>query len=228
MLGWAYEATLHSQSSDLCELYCGNGCFTVALAPNFRNVLATEVSKASVRLAEQNLAANGVRNARVARLSAEEFASAYELAGDRDGLGGDELAGGDRDEAPPADEIAGDRDEEASRGLRRLVDAGIVPADARGLREAYAFGTVLVDPPRAGLDDKCRRLVARFERILYVSCNPLTLLRDLGELVATGTHQVVSLALFDQFRTRRTWSVASCSSGGSGGSPNFGASAPIL
>jgi tRNA (uracil-5-)-methyltransferase len=41
MLGWAYEVTRGSESKDLCELYCGNGCFTVALAPNFRRVLAT-------------------------------------------------------------------------------------------------------------------------------------------------------------------------------------------
>ena len=34
------------RQTDLLELYCGNGCFTVALAPNFRHVVATELSKA--------------------------------------------------------------------------------------------------------------------------------------------------------------------------------------
>ena len=48
MLGWAcaQAATL---GGDLLELYCGNGNFTVALAPLFERVLATEVSKSSVR-----------------------------------------------------------------------------------------------------------------------------------------------------------------------------------
>lgn len=33
-----YDATTGSEG-DLAELYCGNGCFTVALAPNFRSVV---------------------------------------------------------------------------------------------------------------------------------------------------------------------------------------------
>lgn len=38
MLEWATEATKHLAESDLLELYCGNGNFTVALAENFRLV----------------------------------------------------------------------------------------------------------------------------------------------------------------------------------------------
>ena len=80
MLGWAVAATANRENGDLCELYCGNGCFTVALAPNFRRVVATELSKASVALARRNLAANGADNARVAKLSAEEFVEAFDGA----------------------------------------------------------------------------------------------------------------------------------------------------
>jgi tRNA (uracil-5-)-methyltransferase len=36
MLAWAAGATRGSGAHDLLELYCGNGNFTVALAPNFR------------------------------------------------------------------------------------------------------------------------------------------------------------------------------------------------
>ena len=38
MLSWARGVTTGSGSRDLLELYCGNGNFTVALAPNFRRV----------------------------------------------------------------------------------------------------------------------------------------------------------------------------------------------
>lgn len=38
MLEWAKEATKHLVQTDLLELYCGNGNFTVALAENFRLV----------------------------------------------------------------------------------------------------------------------------------------------------------------------------------------------
>lgn len=36
MLEWAKEATRHLGHTDMLELYCGNGNFTVALAENFR------------------------------------------------------------------------------------------------------------------------------------------------------------------------------------------------
>jgi tRNA (uracil-5-)-methyltransferase len=56
---------------------------------------------------------------------------------------------------------------------------------------------VFVDPPRAGMDEMSCRFVSRFENIIYISCNPLTLHRDLE--ILTKTHDVVAMALFDQF-----------------------------
>lgn len=61
----------------------------------------------------------------------------------------------------------------------------------------YEFDLVLVDPPRAGLDDITRTLVQRFEHILYISCNPETLARDLQAWEIT--HEVKEWAVFDQF-----------------------------
>jgi tRNA (uracil-5-)-methyltransferase len=168
MLTWAWDATRretdgdagdHGDSRGLCELYCGNGTFTVALAPNFDCVVATELSRASVRLARRNLRRNaGAAHARVAKLSAAEFALAH----------------------------AG------RRQFRRLRDAGVAShAELAGLQ------TLFVDPPRAGLDAATRGLAAAFERVVYVSCNPETLSRDLAAL--RDTHAVARLAAFDQF-----------------------------
>jgi tRNA (uracil-5-)-methyltransferase len=61
----------------------------------------------------------------------------------------------------------------------------------------YAFSTVFVDPPRAGLDDKTLAMVQDFENILYISCNPNTLADNLKTL--DRTHRIQRLALFDQF-----------------------------
>jgi len=62
---------------------------------------------------------------------------------------------------------------------------------------SYHFSTVLVDPPRAGLDVETIALISDIEHIIYISCNPHTLARDLETL--TQTHRVVESALFDQF-----------------------------
>ena len=77
MLEWAVDCTRNSQG-DLLELYCGNGNFSIALAQNFRKVLATEISKPSVAAAQFNIAANQINNLQIIRMSAEEFTQAMQ------------------------------------------------------------------------------------------------------------------------------------------------------
>ncbi len=62
---------------------------------------------------------------------------------------------------------------------------------------AYELRSIFVDPPRSGMDEISCRFTARHENILYISCNPETLLRDLELL--SQTHKVIDMALFDQF-----------------------------
>jgi len=155
MLAWALDTTRESKG-DLLELYCGNGNFSIALAQNFKNVLATELAKPSVAAAQWNITENKVTNLKIARLSAEEFTEAME----------------------------------GTREFKRLQQQEI------NLKE-YTFSTVLVDPPRAGLDDDTLQMIANYETILYISCNPDSLRDNLEEL--TKTHELVDMAMFDQF-----------------------------
>ncbi|MGQ0286615.1 tRNA (uridine(54)-C5)-methyltransferase TrmA [Pasteurellaceae bacterium 22721_9_1] len=75
MLQWAIECTKNSQG-DLLELYCGNGNFSIALAQNFRKVLATEIAKPSVQAAQFNIEVNKIDNLQIIRMSVEEFTQA--------------------------------------------------------------------------------------------------------------------------------------------------------
>ncbi|MEA3374375.1 MAG: tRNA (uridine(54)-C5)-methyltransferase TrmA [Campylobacterota bacterium] len=62
---------------------------------------------------------------------------------------------------------------------------------------SYVLKTLFVDPPRAGMDEASCDFAARHENLLYISCNPETLKRDLERL--SSTHTIQSMALFDQF-----------------------------
>ena len=141
---------------DLCELYCGGGNFTIPLSRKFTNVLATEISKTSIKSAKINCELNNISNIKFLRMSSQEFVEAKENV----------------------------------REFRRLKQENID-------LNSYNFSTIFVDPPRAGLDDTTRKLVKDFEQIIYISCNPKTLKRDLQEL--TKTHTIKKFALFDQF-----------------------------
>jgi len=59
---------------------------------------------------------------------------------------------------------------------------------------------VIVDPPRSGLGERVTRLLASLEapRIVYVSCDPATLARDLVTLLADG-YRVEQANLVDLF-----------------------------
>jgi 23S rRNA (uracil1939-C5)-methyltransferase len=59
---------------------------------------------------------------------------------------------------------------------------------------------VVVDPPRAGLEDKVTGMLSKLgaRRIIYVSCDPATLARDLKTLIDSG-HQVEEVHLVDLF-----------------------------
>jgi len=74
------------------------------------------------------------------------------------------------------------------REFRRLKDIDL---------DSYDFSTVLVDPPRAGLDVDTIKLIQNIQNIIYISCNPETLARDLVEL--TKTHDIDDAAIYDQF-----------------------------
>jgi tRNA/tmRNA/rRNA uracil-C5-methylase (TrmA/RlmC/RlmD family) len=92
--------------------------------------------------------------------------------------------------------VAGDNDRRAARHLgrnlrRNGVRAGVAtePADVTLRRVPRdARETVIVDPPREGLDRGVRRaLIARRpRRIVSVSCDPATGARDAGELAKRG------------------------------------------
>jgi len=63
--------------------------------------------------------------------------------------------------------------------------------------ESYNINSIFVDPPRSGMDEASCRFSARYEHILYISCNPLTLQRDLE--ILSETHKIEDMAMFDQF-----------------------------
>ncbi len=73
------------------------------------------------------------------------------------------------------------------------VEQWIVSGAARKPPDA-----VIVDPPRAGLGPEVRHHLCALKapRLVYVSCNPVTLARDLGQLVRAG-YALEGLRIFD-------------------------------
>lgn len=65
--------------------------------------------------------------------------------------------------------------------------------------EIVEFDMVLVDPPRAGLDETTLTLILHYHYIVYISCCPVNLARDVRFLQEKGGFSVHDCATFDQF-----------------------------
>ena len=66
--------------------------------------------------------------------------------------------------------------------------------------EGIAADVVVVDPPRKGCDARLLETILQIapEKVVYVSCNPATLARDLAVLAAGGYH-IREVQPVDQF-----------------------------
>lgn len=141
-------------SLDLLELYCGHGNFTLPLSCKFEKVLATEISKASIKAAVKSCELNSIDNIKFLRMSVEELTSALKK----------------------------------EREFNRLKGIDL---------ESYNFSHVFVDPPRAGIDKKSLDFISKFDNIIYISCNPITLKRDFE--ILSKNFIIKDFAVFDQF-----------------------------
>ena len=61
------------------------------------------------------------------------------------------------------------------------------------------INTIIVDPPRAGLDNITKDTIINFHpnKIIYVSCDPMTLARDLKEL--SEFYNITKIKALDMF-----------------------------
>lgn len=67
-------------------------------------------------------------------------------------------------------------------------------------KEQIKADVIVVDPPRKGCDEKCLNTIVRMqpERIVYVSCAPATLARDL-KVLCGGGYELKRVGAVDQF-----------------------------
>ena len=90
----------------------------------------------------------------------------------------------------------------ASSGMGKQVEVLRGRVEARGdLAKLFAAADVLLtDPPRVGLDAKVRDAIASAgpARLVYVSCDPATLARDLRAFCAAG-YELASVRALDLF-----------------------------
>jgi tRNA/tmRNA/rRNA uracil-C5-methylase (TrmA/RlmC/RlmD family) len=112
------------------------------------------------------------------------------------------IAAAKEDATPKETYVAGDVDLELGRVLHAdAVEAAVSAAKRGGIAGDTPATTVIVDPPATGLSTNIRQAIVDLApgTLIYVSCNPATLARDLKELQEKFTiDSVTPLDMFPQ------------------------------
>ncbi|MBN2032307.1 MAG: 23S rRNA (uracil(1939)-C(5))-methyltransferase RlmD [Deltaproteobacteria bacterium] len=110
-------------------------------------------------------------------------------------------------------EISGTALEDAEKNCRtnRIEKCRFILGDIRAALPSLSFkpDVLIIDPPRAGMhkDVTAKILELGTEKIIYISCNPVTMARDLGEM--KDYYEVVEIQPIDMFpHTHHVESVA--------------------
>jgi len=170
-----YAATLEAAAltgnERVLDLYCGAGTISLALAARAREVVGIEEVAPAVEDARANAERNAIANARFACGDARAVLRHWARVRSGKTQG-------------PEDARAHDR------------KAPVDPA----AYEPFAPDVVVVDPPRAGLHERVIERVAELApaRVVYVSCNPGTLARDLAVFARLGW-KTTRVRPFDMF-----------------------------
>ena len=92
------------------------------------------------------------------------------------------------------------RDANSNKELNDINNISFKCGDVENIINSRDFyDTIIVDPPRGGLSKKTKDILLKIssKKIIYVSCNPMTLVRDINDLKAK--YEFREITLFDLF-----------------------------
>ena len=167
-----------TEKETLWDLYCGIGTISLFMAKRAKKVYGVEIVPQAIEDARENARRNGITNAEFFVGKAEEVLPGF-YKGDS---GSVSLENGKAEAENGKDNGRAEETETLVRERMRHPDV------------------IVVDPPRKGCDEKCLEtmLAMQPERIVYVSCDPATLARDL-KVLCGGGYELKRVRAVDQF-----------------------------
>lgn len=178
LYGLALEYAGLTGKETVWDLYCGIGTISLFMAKRAKKVYGVEVIPQAIEDARENADRNRITNAEFFVGKAEEVLPAF--------------YGGKGESSSPA--TVKEHGEADAKGNGRSAGESL-------MREQMRHPDVIVvDPPRKGCDEKCLEtmLAMQPERIVYVSCDPATLARDL-KILCEGGYELKRVRAVDQF-----------------------------
>lgn len=171
LYGLALEYAGLTGKETVWDLYCGIGTISLFMAKQAKKVYGVEIIPQAIEDARENARRNGITNAAFFVGKAEEVLPAF---------------------------YAGKGECGSLKSLEANEEKGT--GEILAQEQMRHPDVIVVDPPRKGCDEKCLEtmLAMRPERIVYVSCDPATLARDL-KILCEGGYELKKVRAVDQF-----------------------------
>jgi 23S rRNA (uracil1939-C5)-methyltransferase len=166
----AIECAALTGNETLWDLYCGTGTIALYAADRAKKVIGIECVADAVADARQNATSNGIQNTEFYTGNAEDiFPKIY-----------------DQETQHSAQESETDNNNVGATASVARCDGPHV---------------VILDPPRSGCNARLLDAILQVspDRIIYVSCDPATLARDIKILCADGQYSVQKITAVDMF-----------------------------
>jgi tRNA/tmRNA/rRNA uracil-C5-methylase (TrmA/RlmC/RlmD family) len=213
-------ALAEAGARQLLDVYCGVGFFSIELAGAVERFIGVELDQLAISAARKNAAARGATNGEFIAGPAEELLAGLLGVMQTEAttpfpsplpspLGEGESFGSATVKAASGqfpDRLKGTP---SPRGEGRGEGKRIVQSSLGGLNPNVT--TVLLDPPRKGVHREMLELLraTRPAQVIYVSCHPATMARDLNILCAEGVFSLARVTPLDMFpQTQHVESVA--------------------
>ncbi len=167
----AVEMAGFSKTDRVLDTYCGIGTITLLVSRYVNHVTGVELGADAVDNARENAKMNNISNVRFVRRDATRFME--ETAA--------QLAGSGR----PS--VTGKR-------------SGKNKSNAIDFTDKSYYNVVIMDPPRSGSTSAFLKALVKMspEKVVYISCNPVTQKRDMEELIKAG-YRVRAVQPVDMF-----------------------------
>lgn len=188
--------------SIVLDAYAGVSAFGITVSDVCKKVISVEENPEAVEFAKEAIKLNGIKNVELHNMDTQEFFEKIIKKYPSSGFQPSSPARGE--ETAPSSFTEGSKCVSNSRATSSpLTGEEEVLGELESLRnpgEGYYFDAIILDPPRKGCSEESLNYSLKLckGKIIYVSCNPATLARDLKYLTTKGA-RVEFIQPFDMF-----------------------------